>query len=280
MRIAVILSLFALVAGCGASGEQDPAVESGTIDTVVAGHIHGLGVDPGDGALYVATHSGLFRAPPGEARAELVGTSRQDTMGFTVAGPREFLGSGHPDNPDQPPLLGLIRSRDGGRSWESVSLSGEADFHVLRAAGRRVYGFDATQGRLMVSDDGGAGWKERRPPAAMFDLAIDPEDADHVVVATEQGLAASSNAGKSWRALDGKRAGLLAWGDRGLILIEGQGGVLRSTDAGRGWDSVGNVGGQPAALSLDDGLLHVGLHSNEVKVSQDGGRSWQPRATL
>jgi hypothetical protein len=50
-------------------------------------HVHGLGVNPSDRALLVATHSGLWRSPPGESRSERVGESRQDTMGFTVAGP-------------------------------------------------------------------------------------------------------------------------------------------------------------------------------------------------
>ncbi|MBW3550306.1 MAG: alanine:cation symporter family protein [Proteobacteria bacterium] len=38
--------------------------------------------------------------------AERIGDRRQDTMGFTVVGPRRYLGSGHPDLRDElPPLL-------------------------------------------------------------------------------------------------------------------------------------------------------------------------------
>ena len=282
VRFALLIGLLALVAaGCGGSAEKpaDPgpqvALEEGN-----AGHIHGVGIDPGDGSLYVATHSGLYSAREGEAKARRVGESRQDTMGFTVVGKSEFLGSGHPDNPEQPPMLGLIRSRDSGRSWQPVSLAGEADFHVLRFSKGRIYGFDATQGRLMVSDDDGGNWKERRPPAALFDVAVDPRDRDHVVAATEKGLFESRDGGRRWRQLDAQRAGLLAWAPDGLVLVEGQGGVLRSADGGRTWESAGNVGGQPAALSLHGGDLIAGLHTNEVKVSRDGGRSWELLATL
>jgi hypothetical protein len=81
-------------------------------------------------------------------------------MGFTVTGPDDFLGSGHPDGRDRlPPFLGLIRSVDAGRSWEPVSLLGRRDFHVLEAAGRRIYGFgtdfETRRAGLLVSDDAG-----------------------------------------------------------------------------------------------------------------------------
>jgi hypothetical protein len=74
--------------------------------------------------------------PNGKKTAERVGDSYQDTMGFTVVGPNRFLGSGHPATDDLPPLLGLIESTDAGKTWEHVSLLGEADSHVLRSAGR------------------------------------------------------------------------------------------------------------------------------------------------
>ncbi len=81
-------------------------------------------------------------------------------MGFTVVGPDHFLGSGHPDGRDDlPPFLGLIESTDAARTWEPVSLLGEADFHVLEASGRRVYGFgsdfETREQRFLVSGDGG-----------------------------------------------------------------------------------------------------------------------------
>jgi hypothetical protein len=75
-------------AGCGEDG-ANMEMAGGT----AAGHVHGLGVDPADDSLYIATHAGLFRAPPGESEVSRVGSSNQDTMGFTVTGPGSFLGS-------------------------------------------------------------------------------------------------------------------------------------------------------------------------------------------
>ena len=243
-----------------------------------AGHVHGLGINPSDGALFIATHTGLFRAEPGEERAQPVGDARQDTMGFTIVGPDEFVGSGHPDaRADLPPLLGLIRSQDAGRSWDQVSLSGEADFHVLRTSGDRLYGFDATSGALMVSDDGGSSWARRRPPSALYDLAIDPSDPDRVLATSGRGLAISNDAGETWRPVDQRRAGLLVWGQRGVVLVDGAGTVQRSSDDGRSWERVGEVGGQPAALVQHGDEMYLALHTNEIWVSRDGGRSWQLR---
>ena len=277
--------LAATVAGaCGGSGSEPPE-DTATPADVRAAHVHGLGINPADDALLVATHGGLFRASPGEERAQRVGRSAQDTMGFTVVGPDRFLGSGHPDvaglRDGQPPLLGLIESKDAGRRWRPVSLRGRADFHVLRTQGRRVYGFNASDGRLMVSEDGGRTWDARTPPGAVLDLAIRPGRADDIVVAAEDGLFESRDGGRGWRPLTRDRTGLLAWPAGGpLVLVAPTGTVQASTDAGVTWEPVGEVEGRPAALAWHRSDLYVALHTNEVKVSRDDGRTWQLRAAL
>ena len=274
---AVLGGLLAVAAvGCGGDDSTGQPAEPAAEDAGVA-HIHGLGVGESDGTLYVATHSGLFEARDGEQQLRRISDSEQDIMGFSVVGPRRFIGSGHPDpdDPDLPPNLGLIESRDDGRTWESVSLLGEVDFHVLQSAGARIYGFDGTQGRLMVSSDGGRRWTQQTPPAAMFDLAIDPGDADHVVASTERGVFASTDAGKTWRPLRHDTAGLLAWpaADR-LYLVDGQGQVAQSPDGGRQWRPGGAIGGQPAAFTATGSDLYVALADATIKRSTDGGTNW------
>jgi hypothetical protein len=147
----------------------------------------------------------------------------------------------------------------------------------LRAAGTRLYGYDATNGRLMVSGDGGRTWQQRRPPAPLIDLAVDPADPDRVVGSSEAGIAVSRDAGQSWRPLHADRTGLMTWSDDGIALVDGSGRVHRSLDSGRTWNAVGDVGGQPAAMSVHDGELLVALHTNAVKASTDGGRTWTLR---
>jgi hypothetical protein len=284
--VAVALSIPAclLAVACGddeengSTGESPPAVsDAGPI------HVHGLGVNPADGALFVATHTGLFRAPPGKLRARRVADRFQDTMGFTVTGPDRFLGSGHPDGREGlPPFLGLIRSTDAGRSWQPVSLLGERDFHVLEAVGPRVYGygsdFESRQASLLVSQDGGRSWDERTPPEPLLSLAIDPGDPERVVASGEDGIHASTDAGRGWRPL-GNTPGMLAWPEPDeLFLVRFDGSVARSSDAGGTWSSVGAVDGQPAAFESAEGDLYVALHDGTVIRSRDGGRSWRVRS--
>ena len=248
-------------------------------------HVHGLGINPADGALFIATHTGLFRVGEAESEAARIGDSHQDTMGFTVAGENRFLGSGHPDlRTDLPPLLGLIESTDEGRSWEPISLLGEADFHVLRSAGARVYGYDATNDRLLVSGDAGRTWEEVERPAPLIDLAPDPRDPRHVVAAgasdLAQGLYESRDGARNWERI-GDSVGLLAWPvpDR-LFMVDGSGAVFMSSDSGLSFERRGTIDGQPAAfLGQGSDELFVALHDGTIKRSSDEGATWTIRST-
>jgi photosystem II stability/assembly factor-like uncharacterized protein len=247
--------------------------------------VHGLGVNPADGALFIATHTGLFRVSEGESSAVRVGDNYQDTMGFTVVGENRFLGSGHPDlRTDLPPLLGLIESTDEGRSWEPISLLGEADFHVLRSADERVYGYDSSNDRLLVSGDAGRAWEEVERPAPLVDLAADPNNSQHVIAAgasdLSQGLYESRDGGRSWVGI-GDQVGLLARPTpERLFLIDGGGDVFLSSDGGGRFERRGSIDGQPAAF-LGQGAdeLFVALHDGTIKRSTDGGATWTVRST-
>jgi hypothetical protein len=284
----LLLASAALVAGCGEDEERRPGSTPGgepKIGDPGPVHVHGLGINPKDGALFVATHTGLFRAASGERKARRVANRFQDTMGFTVVGPDRFLGSGHPDGRENlPPFLGLIESRDAGESWEPISLLGKRDFHVLEARGKRVYGFgsdfESREAGLLVSDDGGRSWEERTPPEGLVALAIDPANKDRVVASGERWLYVSSDGGRGWRQVDGESS-LLAWPEPGqLFSVDARGTVTISDDAGRTWEEVGEVGGEPAAFEGGEAEdLYVALHDGTVKRSADGGASWAVRST-
>ncbi|HZG48908.1 MAG TPA: hypothetical protein VEY90_05260 [Thermoleophilaceae bacterium] len=285
LRFAFALSLAALAAAllpaCG-GGQADP--EPAALPTGDPGpvHVHGLGVNPSDEALFLATHTGMFRVAPGESRARRVGGRFQDTMGFTVTGPDRFLGSGHPDARDGlPPFLGLIRSSDAGRSWQPVSLLGRRDFHVLEAAGAHIYGygsdFETRTASLLASDDGGRSWQERPPPEPLISLAIDPRDPQRLLASGEEALYSSSDGGRGWRPLGGE-PGLLAWSESGAYLVGLDGSVARSEDAGRSWERRGAVDGRPSALESAGGALYLALHDGTILRSGDGGRGWTVRS--
>ena len=286
-RFLMAASAALAVAAFAACGSEDPTEADGAATQSAAQpaaeapeHIHGLGVTSDD-TLYIATHNGLWAASKGETEAQRVGDSRQDIMGFSMISDDVFVASGHPDlSQNQPPHLGLIKSRDGGESWQNVSLLGEADFHALAASGEQVYGFDGTQGRLMVSSDAGRSWEQRTPPAGVFALAVDPTDRNRVMASTEQGLFVSADAGKQWKLVNNELAGLLAWPTATkLFLVDGQGDVRVSTDSGKQWRVVGSIGGQPAAFIADGDDLYAALADGSVKRSSDGGRTWTARIT-
>ncbi len=256
-----------------------PATDPGPV------HVHGLGINPSDGSLFIATHTGLFRVGKNSRKAVRIADRFQDTMGFSIVGADRFLGSGHPDAREQelPPLLGLIESKDAGKSWQPVSLLGEADFHVLRSTGDRVYGYDASNDRLLASSDQGGTWKELGKPGSIVDLAFNARVPRLVTTAAgslEQGMYESRNDGQSWKRLN-DAVGLLAWPapDR-LYLLDGLGQVLVSPNGGRTLMKRGEIGGEPAALlAVGADELYAALHDGTIKRSIDGGASWTVRSS-
>jgi len=286
LMTALLGAMTVALTACGGGGARSEpragSADQPTVDDPGPIHVHGLGSNPKDGALFVATHTGLFRAAANQKQAVRVAGRFQDTMGFTVVGPDRFLGSGHPDGREKlPPFLGLIESRDAGQSWQPVSLLGKRDFHVLEAAGRRIYGFgsdfETREQGLLVSDDGGRSWSARKVPETLISLAVDPDDPDRVVASGQRAVFVSDDAGRRWLPLDAP-AGLLAWTDA-VTIVDAKGAVHASEHLGRARPQ-GKVGGQPAALdSGPEGELYVALHDGAIKRSDDGGRSWSLRST-
>jgi hypothetical protein len=244
-------------------------------------HVHGLGINPRDGALFAATHTGLFVI--GDGTATRVIERFQDTMGFTVVGPDHFLGSGHPDFrdtqltvPNKRPLLGLVESRDAGRSWLPLSLLGEADFHALEVAHGRVYGYDATGQRFMVTSDR-RHWQVRST-IQLVGFAVSPSDPKLIVGTTGRRLLRSTDGGRHWQSLQGPALLVMDWaGQAGLWGVAADGQVWLSPDAAKTWQRPGQVGGEPEALLADQGQLYAAVVELGIVSSADGGRSWQVR---
>ncbi len=245
------------------------------------GHIHGLGVNPADGALFVASHNGLFRAARDEAEARPVGSSGKDVMGFSIVGSNRFIGSGHPgDFENLPPNLGLVASTDAGTTFQPVSLLGEVDFHVLRGAGPRIYGYDSSSGRFLVSRDAGHAWSRQRAPGALLDLAVHPSNPDRLIASADDGLFSSADGGRGWRRL-GSQVALIAWpAVERLFILSQEGKVAVSADGGRHFQPAGDVPGEPVAFVGAGTELYVALADNRVMRSTDGGATWTTRTRV
>jgi photosystem II stability/assembly factor-like uncharacterized protein len=268
----VVIASVAVLTACGTAGSP-PAEEVAEADPGLT-HIHGLGVDPADGTLYAASHHGLFRVPA-NGKPQRVTDNRQDTMGFTIAGPRHFLGSGHPAPDTGGPIhLGLIESTDAGQRWTSLSLSGQADFHALEAKHNLVYGHDSQTGQLMVSADRRT-W-DRRARLALADFAVSPTDPNLLLATTQQGLARSTDGGRTFTPVPDSPVLLhIDWpATATLVATSPDGAVYLSPDGGRTWSRNGTVPGAPVALTATGpNDINIATKSG-IHTSRDGGATF------
>ena len=294
----------ATAALAGSAAISGCATTSGTVNSAPAqsasdiGHIHGLGVDPDTGIVFLASHGGMFELssidtdepiPMTELAGPIAGRA-QDTMGFTMIDGRMF-GSGHP-GPDEaetrPANLGLLTSTDSAKSWDSLSLSGEVDFHDIAvartAAGEfEFYGYSATTGHVMISRDSGSSWASGAT-LAIRDLTIDPGAGGIVYGTTEGGLMESADGGATFSPMAGAPALYLVEslqdGTGGLIGVDVSGTVwVRTTTDG--WRETGSTTGLVEAMtysSAASGNLVV-ADDRGISTSEDLGATWRVLAT-
>ena len=277
-----------LLAGCSGQATSDPSSSATPSATTTGGaspsmaavkapseiqHVHNLGFAGDD--LLLGTHEGLFRQEPGQPPALV--SEPFDVMGFSNASKR-WLASGHPGpGMSAPADLGLLASTDEGRSWEAVSLSGEVDFHRLTTSGRSILGVNSGDGLLWRSTDAGQTWETVDVP--LYDIALDPADADTALATTPEGLLRSTDGGQTWSPVsDTPLLALLAWSADSLVGVTPEGVVHASGDGGRTWDKAGSVAGSPVALAAHDDHVAV-LAGDTLWQSDDSGTSFSPRMT-
>ncbi|WP_131770788.1 F510_1955 family glycosylhydrolase [Candidatus Protofrankia californiensis] len=266
LQVAAALAAAVLLVACGGGTSTEDSGQGGQIS-----HVHGLGVNPADNAVYIATHHGLFRIEQGTAR--LVGEARDDFMGFTVAGPNMFLASGHPaPGAGGPSNVGLIESTDAGTTWHQRSLAGQADFHALDYAHGTVYGYDATAATLRTSTDKTT-W-DRRARIAAADVVASPADLTSVLASTERGVAASTDGGRSFAPPRSSAVQVfLAWPAMTTLYgVDRAGTLSMSADTGATWTRISAIpGGQPQAFTAVDAHHLLAATTDGIYESRDAG---------
>ena len=265
---ALLTSACAGDAGDGPPGRTaSPGHEAGA-DGLPSSHVHGVGRDPGDGVMLLATHEGLYRY--GAAGPTRVGPNI-DLMGFTIAGPGHYYASGHPNAVmELPQPLGLIESTDAGQAWTVLSRGGESDFHTLAQAGDAVLAFDSQLRRTV----NGRTWSEASIAAPPRVLASSPAGT-RVLATTERGLLLSTDKGATWAAVPGAPLLLLvAWVDEQTAVgVTPDGTVSMSRDAAKTWRTTGKTEPAPQALSASktaSGLEILTVTEEGVLSSKDG----------
>jgi photosystem II stability/assembly factor-like uncharacterized protein len=259
-------------------------------------HLHGIGYDPENERLYLASHFGLF-AREGDQFYQ-VGDDRSDLMGFSMNphDPAEIFVSGHPQGGGN---LGVMHSTDEGLTFDQI-FTGVADevvdFHSMTISAAdpdRFYGSFA--GMVYRSEDRGHTFiainPEGLPPTGLCwgvpCLAAGSDDPDRVYAGVPDGLKASVDGGETWTVVNDELGQVAAVKvdpdnpDRIIAFTETM-GLAVSNDAGLTWESLhGDLdvgpGGFVFAIALnqrDPSHMFVATMQNEVLETVDGGQTW------
>lgn len=279
---ASLLALPLVLSGCSTATTPASPPSSTANDS---GHVHGISVDPASTKIRLATHDGLYDVTT--KNAVKISDTTIDLMGFTAtAEPDIFYASGHP-GPDSslPNPVGLIMSKDAGKSWESVSRAGQSDFHALTISGNALVAFDD---QLRTSTDG-ITWTTAETTFTPAVLAGSP--ASTVVLATAQdGLQRSTDSGNTWELVPNspiiQYVAIAKSTDKApteAVGVAPDGSVFLSTDNGLTWVATGKATGQVEAITAmeaDPGLPSIWVSTTTgVQVSNDGGKTFRPASS-
>ncbi|MGK0721383.1 F510_1955 family glycosylhydrolase [Leucobacter sp. W1478] len=244
--LSLLASLSLALTACTTGAEPSVASAPPVIE-----HVHGVAQDPRSDNLLVASHNGLFSLTQDGIVAGPIGGYDFDAMGFAVSEETLFA-SGHPglETPSElgSPNLGIIRSDNGGESWDAVALTGEEDFHVLTAGpGGVLYGIGSSSPNVVVSTDGGATWSPRGIVAAA-DLAV--TDAG-LYATTEEGLQLSTDQGSNFVIVDDAPVlYLLTVTSAGTLIGAGVDGYLWLQSGDGSWEQTESLPGPIQALGV------------------------------
>jgi len=272
------------------------ASTAATAQSVTLHHVHGLAYSADGKQLMIPSHDGL--AVYRDGKWSIAPGPRHDYMGFAATA-KNLYSSGHPApgsglvNP-----FGLIRSRDGGKTWEKLGLEGETDFHLLATGWNTnaIYVWNpAPSSRLKAPGlhftlNDGFTWKRvsasglNGEPRA---LAVHPDDAATVALATSEGLYLSRDSGERFvKAAAGRGEGLSA-----LFDLEGKVVWYGAFDGRPTLMRVPLSGGGPGQVALpplkEDAVAYItqnpvrrleytiATFNRSVYISTDSGKSWK-----
>ncbi|MGQ0794662.1 MAG: F510_1955 family glycosylhydrolase [Nitrosopumilaceae archaeon] len=286
--ISIGIMVIIIAVGVLSINSQEP-VSSGFSRTVEWRHVHGLGIDPADRTiLYIATHGDFYRSHDG-APPFKVDVVRADYMAFNAppSAGIPLYASGHPSTGGN---TGLIKSTNGGQSWESVAkvLEPPVDFHAMAISNGDPYviiGFDSAGRGLFKTTDAGKTWETLQYPEYISALAISPLDSQTVFSGTGKGIFQSTDGAKSWTLLDeykGITVFALSFDEEGMLYASTSNfGLSRSSDLGKTWEKISHPNLVITSIAADsqNKIIYVAGYSpdgyQEVYRSKDNGKTWE-----
>lgn len=284
MMMALRMFLFGALLAAGTAQAQG----------VTLTHVHGLAYSPDGKRLMLPSHHGLAVYEGGKwSKAP---GPQHDYMGFSATA-KNLYSSGHPApgsglvNP-----FGLIRSRDGGRTWEKLGLEGETDFHLLATGWNTsaIYVWNPAPSSRMKAPglhytvNDGFGWKRASAIGLTGEpraIAVHPDDARTVAVATSEGLYLSRDSGERFARTAASGEGLAVFFD-----LQGKHLWYGSFDGRARLTRIALEAPNPAKVGLpplhEDAVAYIAQNparrleyaiatfKRSVYLSKDGGESW------
>lgn len=256
-------------------------------------HVHGLAYSTDGKRLMIPSHHGL--AVYQDGKWSKAAGPEHDYMGFSATG-KAIYSSGHPAaNSGLVNPFGLLRSKDGGKTWDKLGLEGESDFHVMATGWNTntIYVWNPapnsrmSQPGLYYTLNDGFVWKraaalglEGSPHA----LAVHPDDPKAVALATPNGIFESSDAGESFAKiapgqgtavffdLDSKHVWYGAYdGEARLVRARLKAGPMtRYKLPPLTKDAVSFIAQNPGRRDE----YAIATFSRNVYISRDGGKTW------
>jgi len=283
------MKLYSLMAGFMVAAWTAAAAQPLTLH-----HVHGLAYSPDGKRLMIPSHHGLAVYENGKwSKAP---GPQHDYMGFAATA-KNLYSSGHPAprsglvNP-----FGLIRSKDGGKTWDRLGLEGETDFHLLATSWNTnaIYVWNPEPSSRMkrpglhyTLNDGFA-WKPARAQGLAgkpHALAVHPDDAASVAVATSEGLYLSRDHGERFTKTAASGEGLSV-----LFDLDGKHVWYGAFDGRARLTKLPLRGAQPVPIALppltNDAVAYlaqnparrleyaIATFERSVYVSKDGGQRW------
>ncbi len=241
----------------------------------VSGRVTSFAADWAGGTLYVGTASGGLWSSTNDGLSwtqllDQAGTMTVGTVAVDPADPQTlWVGTGENVVGCESYFgIGLLRSEDGGQTWETRNGAGTTSLDALASfadvvvdprdsdrlvVGGRVRNCSVTgpqAGGVFVTDDAGLTWDERLVGRQVYEIAQDPTVLDIWWVATDDGI---------WRSTDNAAS---------FQKVTAPG--LPSSNTGR----------TELAIAPGDGQTVYALFSNPLALyrTTDGGANWEQRA--
>ncbi len=187
-----------------------PVLAQAAREAIRLTHVHGLFFSADGARLQIPGHRGIASFERDQwTRAPGNGS---DFAGFSAARDVWFA-SAHPGlASDATEVLGLGRSTDGGKTWQTLGFAGDSDFHHLAAGYRSavLYLVNTSanaampQPGLYISRDEGARWSRAATTGLSGEitrLAVHPDDPAMVVAGTSTGLYLSRDGAETFSQL-------------------------------------------------------------------------------